>query len=256
MDELFEKHDKVVLAFSGGADSVALLEYTKKYHDRIKVIYCDAGAAFPHVKDFVVESLEKYQVDYEIIRREIDVQQFFRRVGYPADIVPTSQSPIMRMAARDKDSLRLVPWTSCCNYNIWNPLWEYCSKNGYTLLLRGTKHSDKNRGVDSYYEYEGIEVFNPIEAWSDEKVFSYLKEHNIRLPEQYEFFKDSLDCICCTAPLFGGYDKAKARLAFIKKYYPLQYESLIKSIDEIYIAALGEINDLGRLLEEAGNGTV
>ena len=127
-------------------------------------------------------------------------------------------------------------------------------KNGYTLLLRGTKHSDKNRGVDSYYEYEGIEVFNPIEAWSDEEVFSYLKEHNIRLPEQYEYFKDSLDCICCTAPLFEGITSAKNRFDFIKNFYPLQYESLLNTMDEIYMLSMIDLNGLGILLEGERNG--
>jgi len=162
----------------------------------------------------------------------------------------------MNLAARDQESISLVPWTSCCHYNIWYPLWNYCAENGYSLLLRGTKGADEIKGVDSGFEFDGIEVVNPIQDWTHDEVFAYLEERGITLPKQYEYFKDSLDCICCTAPLFGGYDKAKARLKFIKKYYPLQYESLIKTLDDIYTVSLTEVVSFGRLIEEVSDERV
>jgi len=250
IEPYLEKHGKAALLFSGGIDSLALLEHTKDFHDKIIALYCDTGAAFPHVRQFVVDTLERYGIEYYIVKS--DVMRFQADNGIPADIVPISYTKVISEAKREEPSVKVVQWTACCMNCLWLPMIRFVKDLGLSLVLRGHKKADELNGVDSGTIEDGITVINPLDDWSDKDVEEFLESRGIGVPRQYGEMKDSLDCYCCTAPLFGGLNKARKRLLFMKRYYPLQYETLVKHLDDVYGAALVEINNLGILLEEVG----
>ena len=53
LESLFDRHEKAVLAFSGGKDSLVCLDICRAYRDQLTVVWVNTGAMFPHMRDFV-----------------------------------------------------------------------------------------------------------------------------------------------------------------------------------------------------------
>ena len=249
LNELFCGEDKAAVYFSGGIDSLVMLHYLQPVHKRLVVFYRDTGAAFPHVREFVFDCLAKYNLEYQIVSGGCDVMQLHRAVGLPADIVPMNNHPVILESKEQTSAPKFIPWVECCRAVIWDPLWNAVVESGLKVILRGQKLCDGLKGTPDGSEQDGITVRHPLNHWTDEDVKRYARDNQLQLPEQYKTIKDSLDCHCCTAPLFGGIGKAQARLDFMKENYPLQYASLIKKLESLHTCSMAATLELGELLE-------
>ncbi|MBW2664095.1 MAG: phosphoadenosine phosphosulfate reductase family protein, partial [Deltaproteobacteria bacterium] len=85
---LLNKHEKAILQFSGGKDSLAILNLCKSHLDRILVVHLDTGAGLPHMDDFIREAVDRVGGTLRIIRPEMPQVDSIRMFGSPVDIAP------------------------------------------------------------------------------------------------------------------------------------------------------------------------
>lgn len=217
-------HAKAVLQFSGGKDSLALLYLARPHLDRIEVHYGDTGAAFPHVARFVRETCDKIGASLKVIRPPVAIEAFQAEYGLPSDLLPVWNAKETAWTKGESGPL-LQSTVSCCGAMLWQPLYDAARVSGATLVLRGTKECDGQKGVAPGFTHDGITYDAPLWGWSDADVLAYLKEQGAALPEHYGEVNSSLDCWLCTGHTTA--EHAPDMLRYLAKRYP-EYAPIVK----------------------------
>lgn len=207
------------IQFSGGKDSLACL-YLYKDDPEVVALYADTGSAFPHVRKFVFDTVQKLGMKLHIVSPEISADAWQDRNGLPADILPVDATPLMRKMAKEPYKATLVPYPVCCGANLWEPMMRGVHEVGASVVVRGSKSCDGKVGAPDGYVENGITFLSPLWDWSEADVFAYLEKVGAELPPQYAMGADSLDCWCCTA--YMDHHGAK-RFAYMKEHYPDLY---------------------------------
>lgn len=207
-----DHHTKIALAFSGGKDSTACVYLLKDRLDDITIYHVDAGDMLPEMRDGVAR-VEAFAPHF--VRINTDVAGWIAENGLPSDLVPYASHPIGRACGQARTPL--VSRYDCCFANLMWPLVKRVHEDGNTLLIRGVKKSDLPRlpaVSGDVIEGSAIEIYHPIEDWSDEQVFSFLALQGVQLPRFYEQHTQGLDCARCS----GWWSERRG--AYLKQYYP------------------------------------
>jgi phosphoadenosine phosphosulfate reductase len=245
MEEIFKRHNLAILQFSGGKDSLAVLELCRPYLDKIIVAWVDTGAAFPHVVDFIYRAVKRVNASFRVVRPMEPQPLSIEHYGFPVDILPARNTMLGALAC--SSNVKMQSWFECCNRLIWQPMNDFVLDSGATLVIRGQKNSDEIKGVSSGSVIEGIEYINPIEGWGDDDTISFLEKNEVPVPDHLTIVRDSLDCYSCTAMADFTASVAKDRDDFVQKYYPLVYRQVQKNKLSIACAIEQEITRLEKL---------
>lgn len=223
---MIQFHEKAVLQFSGGRDSLACLHLLKPDWEKIMVVWVNTGSAYPETIE-QMEQVKKMVPNFMEMRS--DQTGFIQEHGYPVDVLPVSNTRFAK-TVRDSDGIKLQPWVTCCMSNLWIPLQKACQETGATLVIRGQKKSDYMKvPAKSGQTENGLTLWMPLENWTDDEVTNYLTNMNIPIPDYYEWSDTSLDCWNCTA--FLG-ERAK-ELNFLKDKHPEFWSVLQPRLIEI-----------------------
>lgn len=235
MENIINKHEKIVLMFSGGKDSIACLFMLRPFWDKITVLWLNTGNSFPETLE-TIANFRKIVPNF--IEIKSDVLGFKKQFGEVSDIVVSNETEIAEIAEGKKEFKTLSPFT-CCSANIWYPTSDYIKKNGFTLIVRGQRSDENQKApIKSGHIEDGIEYLFPIENWSSNEVLSYIENEGFNIPEHFYFEESSLDCMNCTGFLRNTVDRQE----WMKKNHPEVYESNKKIIGRILQSAKNEIN--------------
>lgn len=218
---------KTAIEFSGGKDSLAVMYLLR---DRLSdpdvtVYFGDTGNVYPHMRESVANTCKKLGVaNLKIITPPVRFDDYQASSGLPSDIVPVEASAPMQPWRKEKATTLLQSSLTCCATLLWLPMQMAVMADGNSLVIRGAKECDGHKGVPHGYEANGVRYESPIWGWSDDDVFSYLREVGAELPEHYEASNNSADCIFCTA--FLTHKGAKERIEWTKKRYPELWPTL------------------------------
>lgn len=246
LNHLFAHHERAVLAFSGGKDSLACLNLCREYRDQLDVCWVNTGASYPHMAEFVRGATE----GFNLVELASDQAGWIEKYGYPAEMVPVANS-MWRMLEDAEDSnppeVILQPWTSCCAKIRTGPILEYLESSSITLLLHGQRRLDGGGFSITSGPNARVEIARPIWGWTERAVLEYLAEHEIDLPEQYAHgVIDSLECWNCTARVNDTTAKKAAKLTYIATRYPDLFKKLKLRMAKVYLvtkATFDEVRD-------------
>lgn len=230
--EVFERHERVALQFSGGKDSLACLYLMRPFWDRLTVYWLNTGAAFPETVALAQQVRELVPHFAEIASDQPGV---IAQHGIPSDIVPANHTPIGIMAGASAGPL-IQDRYACCFKTIMAPLYQRMVEDGITLVIRGQKNADHLKGTLRSGEIDqGVEYLYPIEDWSAAQVLAYLHEQDAPLPRFYEVMDSAPDCLTCSAYWETG------AAAYLKRYHFPVYELVQQRLDVIKEAVAGHI---------------
>lgn len=225
-EQFLKRHERVALQFSAGKDSLACLKLLKPYWNRIVVLWANGGNPYPETVEYMDDVWQKVPNLVELVgeQREWTLQH-----GMPVDVMPVSASAFgPSMSA--KPAPLVQPFNQCCAHNLWNPMAKWIMDNNVTGLIRGQKNADSLKPPYHSGDMLGdIELFHPIESWTDEQVYEFLGED---IPASYKRgLTSSLDCMNCTA-------------------YVKENKNRLKDLDLIYPPAAKQIREIHQFLRE------
>ena len=204
------RHKKIALSFSGGKDSTACVYLLRDHLDDITLYHVDTGDLLPEMRD-AVSRVEAFAPHF--VRIETHVLDWIDHFGLPTDLLPYSAHPVGRVM--NEPGGHLVSRYDCCWHNLMLPLFRRVIDDGNTLLIRGTKRVDMRRlPANSGEVHQGIELWYPIQEWTNDEVFAYLAEKGVALPRLYNHVTNAPECARCTA--WWGEGRAK----YLKEHYP------------------------------------
>lgn len=234
------KHGRAALAFSGGKDSLACLWLLRDQLDRITVYHLDTGDTMPETRHLVSE-IEAVCPNFVHIQG--DVRAWIAGYGHPSDLLPFSTHGIGAQAGQD--GAKLVTRYQCCFVNLMWPVWDRIKADGHTLLIRGTKLVDMPRLPMRSGEMEdGIELWLPVENWSDADVLTYLRGSGSPWSPLYDALHNSPDCARCTAWMDEG------RGAYLRANHPELFLEYAHDLKIVASEVAKPINALRRELAE------
>jgi len=228
IDQAMQKHERAVLAFSGGKDSLSVLRLLYPYRDRVTVATADTGAMWPHMVEFIKEACKDYQL--EVIRT--DQAAYWRKHGVPSRIVPIyNHAQLGFMQHAHGNRLLINDWLSCHTTLISKPLSDYVDQSGATLYIIAQR--DDEGYVDQPKRTGDVEVLTPINEWTAPIVFEYLASIGITPPKQYPEIETSLDCWNCPA------HTTEQTVRFMQREYP----HLVPELNVCLYAAYSTVAD-------------
>jgi 3'-phosphoadenosine 5'-phosphosulfate sulfotransferase (PAPS reductase)/FAD synthetase len=246
IDDAFERHEYVALMFSGGKDSLALLELTRPYWSRTPFIWVDTGATLPEIRALMVKVQEA--VPYFLVVHSDQPRQIAAH-GHPVDTLPVWHTSLGQSIGGPQ-SIKLQSWADCCNSNLWQPSWDYLKSLGLKAVFRGQRNDDRLRApTRSGDVLDGVELIYPIQDWSTEQVLQLLDDAGWN-DERLQLDHSSLDCWSCTA--FIG--KTNDRLEYLRKHHPDKARQVYRTLKEIRVVLQEQIDTLTHTIMEAVDG--
>lgn len=236
----FEAAANPALQFSGGKDSLACLYLLRPYWSRLTVIWANQGDPFPETLE-LVEAVKPLVKEFH----QVNGQSFQdAETAFPVDLVPVRSTWLGMQLEPDGQQIRLRSRYDCCWANFWLPMTQAVKALGIDLLVRGQRRSEELRAPvkEGSLDPSGAEVVLPIDDWSVEDVYAYLKEQGVPLPRFYELMGCSIDCMHCTAYL----KDSRGKVAYLRKYHPsaaVEYERRLGLVGQALLPDINEMKD-------------
>lgn len=192
-----DRHEKVVLQFSGGKDSIACLLLLREHLHRITVLWMNTGETLPEH----AAQMERVKVICpHFVEVRSDLAKSIEENGYPVDVLPVRNDRNIQFLT-NQQRVPLQSFMACCIQNLMQPMHEATLNAGATLIIRGQKRADEHKSpVQSGHVVGGVEYWFPVEDWTDAEILDFIEGSDL-LPEHFERGHTSLDCWSCTAYL-------------------------------------------------------
>jgi len=205
---------RAFILFSGGKDSLCLLEYIRRLADyadkEITALHVDTTAGFPEVEEYVQEVCDKFRVPLVTVRPQHDYFEAAKKWGIPG-----------------------VKSRWCCQTLKVAPLRRFLSTvEGPKIVFDGIRAAESN--IRATYipvwfhpAFRCLSV-SPIFGWSDVKVGDYIRRYNLPKSPTSDL-NTSAECWC------GAY-KCKADFEALLEIHPDIFDKLV----EVEIAQRGK----------------
>lgn len=238
--DVLDAHERIVLQFSGGKDSLAVLRLLKNYLHKTTVLWMNAGAALPETLLQMAAVRAECPTFLEV---HSDVEAGIAADGFPVDLLPI-RSHRSLTGCVPSGGLRMQSFIECCQNNLMLPMHRATLALGATLLIRGQKSADGHKGpFVSGDVVDGMELMYPLEGWCDADVLAYLRGDPL-LPAHYSEGGTSLDCWGCTAYL----GENQWKLGYLTRNHPEKGAEVRRRIIAIAAATRADVRNLEMLL--------
>lgn len=213
--QLFARHEKVALSFSGGKDSLACLHLLRPWWPRLTVYWMNPGNPFPETVELMSRIRSEVPSFKELQGRQPEIVALD---GWPSDVVPHRHTTDGNTVF-GKTPFKVQSRLQCCFRALMLPTYRAMVEDGITCCIRGKRHDEADKtGIESgYVSEDGMELAFPIYDWSEDRVLHYLQSIGVELPESYRYAKHSLDCMDCTAWWGEGLSN------YLKAQHPIQF---------------------------------
>jgi phosphoadenosine phosphosulfate reductase len=165
--QTFEPPEGYSLAFSGGKDSIVLLDLARRSGVKFHANYFNTGLEFPDMVKFTHDHYPEVQVHPP-------------RASY-FQLVKTKGLPT-----------RFIRW--CCD-----SLKHEAARGIYTCTgIRWAESSSRSkRRLNEFCVKLGLRTLNPIIDWGDDDIWHYIHDHDLAVPKYYSQGFLRIGCIAC-----------------------------------------------------------
>jgi phosphoadenosine phosphosulfate reductase len=182
----------------GGPTGMALLDMVMRIDPSVEVFYLDTDFLFP----------ETYHL------RDVCEQKYgFNLIGYKSLLTPDAQAEQhgAELWTRDPDL--------CCDLRKVEP--NQRALEGKTAWVSGMRRDQsKTRAHVAIVDWDekfGLVKLNPLAAWDEKQVWSYIMANGVPYNELHDRGYPSVGCTNCTRPVRPGDDPRSGRWAGFDK---------------------------------------
>lgn len=184
--------DEVALATGFGAEGCVLIDMLARVAPRVRVFYLDTDLLFPETYQLAARLSARYGVRFE--RRATRLTLDAQAAAYGG-----------RLWERDPEA--------CCRLRKVEPLREMLKGlRAWVTAIRREQTPERARaevvGRDPKF---GLVKVNPLAAWSERDVWSYVVEHDVPYNPLHDLSYASVGCVPCTTPVRIGEDPRAGR---------------------------------------------
>lgn len=228
-----------VLQFGGGKDSLACLYLLRSEWDNLTVAWLNTGTAFPETLE-LMERIKKLVPHFLEVRT--DVMADIASQGWPSDVVPVVDTYWGRLGT-ESTGIMVRSWTECCARNFWIPLNAKMKEIGAKIIVRGQRNSEVYKStIRNGHTGDGITYEFPLQDWTEEQVFQFLRDNDVEIPSYYAYTKSSLDCWNCTAYL----DAKDSQIEYMRDVHPDKHAVVTDKLRQIRMKISGPLANIDR----------
>jgi phosphoadenosine phosphosulfate reductase len=182
----------------GGPTGMVILDMIMRIDKSVEVFYLDTDFLFP----------ETYH-----LRDVCEAKYGFKPIGYKSLLTPAAQ------AEKHGEALWLRDPDLCCEMRKVEPNGR--ALEGKTAWLSGMRRDQSKTRTDiGIVEWDakfGLVKVNPLAAWDEKRVWSYIMSHDVPYNELHDRGYPSIGCTNCTRPVNPGDDPRSGRWAGLDK---------------------------------------
>lgn len=253
IDQFYSKMDgKVYLAFSGGKDSTVLMHLCEIIKKDIPCVFVNTGCEYPDIVHFIEECKQEHNII--ILRPKSKPKDVWEKYGFPLVSKETAEN--VHAIRTNPDSIKSKKALGIINPDsqfVLNKRWRYLIKEPYDtsykccqILKKNPSHQfQKETGLfpiigimasesllreKTYIRRNGCNVFgenansHPLSIWTDEDIWMFIQEHNIKIADIYNKGAQRTGCVACG---FGCQFKHDNRLQLLYDTYPKYYNMIM-----------------------------
>jgi phosphoadenosine phosphosulfate reductase len=187
IQEAMDTCTRPVVAFSGGSDSLVLLDVLyRKAGVKPDMIFCNTGMEFPETIRFVRDVAQAYDARLHIVTPDNQLPAFWHKSGWPF----LGKLPARTWSKKHRDlnfGFRLDVSTCCAKLKI-EPTRRYVKEAGFDLCFTGQRGSQddalrslrQHKDGPLYREKStGVWQCHPLLGWTDLMVRRYTRTHDL-----------------------------------------------------------------------------
>jgi len=221
IQEAMEKSTRQVLSFSGGGDSMVLLDIIYNMGYRIPVVYADSQMEYPATRPFIEEVVTRYNLDLHVAKAERTPFEQWQRQGWP--MLGKMAARIWQQKNQDKDFRCDV--SSCCRNMKIAPARKLTKRLGADLQFTGQRgdQDDMLRGLRAYkdgaikyVQTDKMLVCSPLLGWTDTMIRRYTMQNNLPIHPAKKAGAQTIGCMYCG----GGAQYDNSGFKILRKTQP------------------------------------
>jgi phosphoadenosine phosphosulfate reductase len=187
----------VALACSFGAEDVVLVDIIARHHRNLPIFVLDTGRLHQETYDVMDRCRERYGLDFEIYNPQtIPLQAMLRERG------PNS-------FYRSVDDRK-----TCCEIRKVEPLRRaLAGREAWITGLRREQSVTRTSlaKIERDDAHGGIAKLNPLADWTEERVWEYIRAHDVPYNALHDRGFPSIGCAPCTRAIHPGEDVRAGR---------------------------------------------
>ncbi|MGQ4871757.1 MAG: phosphoadenosine phosphosulfate reductase family protein [Candidatus Thorarchaeota archaeon] len=213
---------RTAVSFSGGKDSLVALDLAYRVGIR-RAVFCDTTIEFDETIHYVEDVARFYGISIDVVKPPLDFFTLMEHVTAPS---------------------RRQRW--CCEVFKFGPLSKWALENEVVAFVTGLR-KEESHGRTSYSMIDRNPIMpvlqiNPLLEWSEEMVWSYIRQYNLPVNPLYQYFS-RVGCWCCPY-------KTSSEWEMIRRVFPDKAAFLHRKLSDL-ADRLG-IRDKRRFVDEYG----
>lgn len=242
--EWYEKNDgKVFVSFSGGKDSVVLLDLVRSVYKEVPAVFIDTGMEYPEIVDFVksIDNLIwlKHEKNYKEIVESYGYPVINKAIAYKVEALRAKEELEKELDEVTKKLLK-APFkvsNKCCEVlkaeNLFGFIGE--SKRKPIVGIMAAESLGRARSLMKY-GYNGftmdVPTSHPMGFWLEEDVIRYIKTKNLSYSKIYgdleTYGERRTNCMFC---LYGcDTESEPTKFQRMKISHPNEYNYAINEL--------------------------
>jgi len=230
--EYKSKIDVFYVAFSGGKDSIVLLDIVQRAlpHNDFKIIFGDTDMEISDTYDVIDKTLKKYSdIKFHTAKSRLKAIDSWNIFGPPAHrlrwcctVHKTTPQIILLRKILGKSNFRGMAFTGIRKD-------ESVTRSEYDTISSGKKH-------------DGQYTMNAIDSWNTAELYLYIYKEKLLINEAYKKGNSRVGCIVC--PMSSGKhefikainypEKMNAFMSMIRNKYNRKFDSSQKENDFLF----------------------